>query len=157
VNLNATLFAQLVVFFILVAFTAKFVWPPLRKAIDDRRDAIALGLSKAEKAEQQLKEATAQRDAQEKEARAKAAEIIANAEKRAQQLLDEAKQNATAEGERLIAQAHAQIAQDIATSRLALQQDVASLVVFGANQILQREVNPADHADVLDRLVLKAA
>jgi F-type H+-transporting ATPase subunit b len=157
VNLNATLFAQLVVFFILVAFTAKFVWPPLRKAIDDRRDAIALGLSKAEKAEQQLKEATAQRDAQEKEARAKAAEIIANAEKRAQQLLDEAKQNATAEGERLIAQAHAQIAQDIATSRLALQQDVASLVVFGANQILQREVNPADHADILDRLVLKAA
>ncbi|RYG64198.1 F0F1 ATP synthase subunit B, partial [bacterium] len=42
-NLNATLFAQMVVFLILVWFTMKFVWPPITKALDERAKKIADG------------------------------------------------------------------------------------------------------------------
>jgi len=50
VNLNATLFAQLVVFLILAWFTMKFVWPPIMKALDERASKIADGLAAADKA-----------------------------------------------------------------------------------------------------------
>lgn len=56
-NLNATLFAQLVVFFILAVFTMKFVWPPLIKSIDERAKKIADGLAAAERGKQALAEA----------------------------------------------------------------------------------------------------
>ena len=48
-NLNATLFAQIVVFFILAWFTMKFVWPPIMKALDERATKIAEGLAAAER------------------------------------------------------------------------------------------------------------
>ena len=53
-NLNATLFAQLVVFLILAVFTMKFVWPPIMKALDERAKKIADGLSAADKAKSEL-------------------------------------------------------------------------------------------------------
>ncbi len=49
-NLNATLVAQLVVFFVLAWFTMKFVWPPIMKALDERAQKIAEGLAAADKA-----------------------------------------------------------------------------------------------------------
>ena len=53
-NLNATLIAQLVVFLILAWFTMKFVWPPIMKALDERRGLIADGLAAADKAKADL-------------------------------------------------------------------------------------------------------
>ena len=47
-SINATFFAQLVVFFILVMFTMKFVWPPIAKALDERAQKIADGLAAAD-------------------------------------------------------------------------------------------------------------
>ena len=57
-NLNATLFAQLVVFFILAWFTMQFVWPPIVKALDERAKKIADGLAAAERGKQDLELAT---------------------------------------------------------------------------------------------------
>ena len=48
-NINATLFAQAIVFAILVWFTMKFVWPPIAKALDERALKISEGLASAEK------------------------------------------------------------------------------------------------------------
>ena len=53
-NLNATLFAQLVVFLILATFTMKFVWPPIVKALDERSKKIADGLAAADRAKTDL-------------------------------------------------------------------------------------------------------
>jgi len=40
-NLNATLFAQFVVFFILAVFTMKFVWPPLMNELQTKMFLLA--------------------------------------------------------------------------------------------------------------------
>lgn len=148
-NLNATLFAQLVVFFILAWFTMRFVWPPIVKALDERAKKIAEGLSAAEKAKSDL--ALAEKKAVEelKKAREAATELRASAEKQGAQLIEEARQ----EAQRIIAQARqaAEAEAGVAAQRAkeALREQVAQLAVAGAERILRREIDARVHADLL--------
>ena len=148
-NLNATLFAQLVVFFILAWFTMQFVWPPIVKALDERAKKIADGLAAAERGRQDLELATKRSTEALREGKEKAAELIGNAEKRAAQLIEEAKVNAKAEAERIVAGAKAEIDQEAVRAKEQLREQVASLVVSGAEKILRREINTQAHADIL--------
>lgn len=148
-NLNATLVAQLVVFFILAWFTMQFVWPPIVKALDERAKKIADGLAAAERGKQDLELATKRSTEALREGKEKAAELIGNAEKRAAQLIEEAKVNAKAEADRIVAGAKAEIDQEAVRAKEQLREQVASLVVSGAEKILRREINTQAHADIL--------
>jgi F-type H+-transporting ATPase subunit b len=152
VNLNATLFAQMVVFFILWWVVAKFVWPPLVKALDERAAKVADGLAAAEKGRADLESATKRADQALSEARNEGTQRIAEAEKRAQMSADEIKANAQAEAARIIAQAKAEADQQVARARDGLRIEVAALAVKGAEQILRREVDAKAHASLLDQL-----
>ena len=154
-NINATLFVQLVVFFIGAWVTMKFIWPPLIKALDERRKKIADGLAAADRGNRSLDDAQkkiAQLDA---EARARAQALIADTEKRAQALIEEAKGQAKVEGDRLIASAKAEEQQEVVRAKDSLRDQVAVLAIAGAEQILRREVNPQVHADLLSQLKAK--
>lgn len=151
-NLNATLLAQTVVFFILAVFTMKFVWPPLIRALDERQKKIADGLAAAERGRQDLQSAEARALDIEKKARERANEIIAAAEKRAAAMVEEAKVNAKAEADRVTAGAQAEIAQSAQRARDELRRSVASLAVAGAEKILRREVDQKAHAAMLAEL-----
>jgi len=152
VNLNATLFAQMVVFLILAWFTMKFVWPPLIKALDERARKIADGLAAAEKGKADLADAQKRIDKSLAEARDQGQDRIAQAEKRAQQAAEEIKANAQAEAARIIATAKADADQQLVNAREALRGEVAALAVKGAEQILRREVDQNTHADLLNQL-----
>ena len=151
-NLNATFFAQMVVFFILWWVVAKFIWPPLVKALDERAKKIADGLAAAEKGKAELELANKRVDQAMAEARTEGAQRVADAEKRAQLTADEIKQNAQAEAARIIAQAKAEAEQQVTRAREELRDQVASLAVKGAEQILKREVNAQVHSDLLNQL-----
>ncbi|ALD91995.1 F0F1 ATP synthase subunit B [Cupriavidus gilardii] len=151
-NLNATFFAQMVVFFILWWVVAKFIWPPLVKALDERAKKIADGLAAAEKGKAELELANKRVDVALAEARAEGAQRVADAEKRAQMVAEEIKQNAQAEAARIIAQAKADAEQQVTKAREQLRDQVAVLAVKGAEQILKREVNAQVHADLLNQL-----
>ena len=90
-NLNATLFAQLVVFLILAWFTMKFVWPPIMKALDERAGKIADGLAAADKAKTDLAHAEKKAAEELRKARESAAEFRSGAEKQVAQLIEEAR------------------------------------------------------------------
>jgi F-type H+-transporting ATPase subunit b len=152
VNLNATLFAQMVVFFILWWVVAKFVWPPLIKALDERAAKVADGLAAAEKGKVDLDLATKRADQALAEAKNEGTQRIAEAEKRAQQSAEEIKQNAQTEAARIIAQAKSEAEQQVIRARDVLRNEVAVLAVKGAEQILRREVDPKAHAALLDQL-----
>jgi F-type H+-transporting ATPase subunit b len=152
VSLNATLFAQLVVFFILAWFTMKFVWPPIVKALDERAQKIADGLSAADKAKADLASANKRVEEQLTAARTDAAQRLADAERLAQQMIEEAKGRASDEGAKIIAAAKAEAEQESVKAREALREQVAALAVKGAEQILRKEVNAGVHADLLSRL-----
>ena len=151
-NLNATLFAQMVVFLILAWFVMKFVWPPLVNALDERSRKIADGLAAAEKGQTELEAASRRIDQQLAEARSEGQQRIADAEKRALVVADEIKANAQAEAARIIAQAKADADQQIVKAREALRGEVATLAVKGAEQILKREVDQKAHAELLNQL-----
>lgn len=151
-NLNATFFAQMVVFFILWWVVAKFIWPPLVKALDERATKIADGLAAAEKGKAELELANKRVDQAMAEARTEGAQRVADAEKRAQLTADEIKQNAQAEATRIIAQAKAEADQQVTRARDELRDQVAVLAVRGAEQILKREVNAQVHTDLLNQL-----
>ena len=151
-NLNATLIAQTVVFFVLAWFTMKFVWPPLVKALDERAKKITDGLAAAEKGRQDLMSAETRAKDIERQARDRANEIVAAAEKRAATMVDEAKGTAKAEGERLLTAAKADVGQETQRAKDALRKEVAALAVAGAEKILRREVDQKAHADILGQL-----
>ncbi len=151
-NINATLIAQLIVFLILVWFTMKFVWPPITKALDERAQKIADGLSAADKAKSELSAANQRVEAQLSAARTDAAQRLADAERLAQSMVEEAKSRASEEAAKIVAAARAEAEQESLKAREALRDQVAQLAVKGAEQILRREVNAGVHAELLGRL-----
>ena len=133
-NINATLFVQIAVFVALWWFTAKFVWPPIVKSLDERSKRIADGLAAAEKA----------RDG--------AAEVRSGAERQAGQLLEEARAQASqiVAAAKKAAEEEASLAAQRAKEQLRDQ--VAQLAVAGAERILRREIDGNRHAELLGNL-----
>ena len=151
-NINATLFAQAIVFAILVWFTMKFVWPPIAKALDERALKISEGLVSAEKAKSDLAVANQRVEAELSQSRNEAGVRLADAERRAQTVIEEAKARATDEAAKIVASARQEAEQQVVKAREGLREEVAALAVKGAEQILQREVNAGVHAELLNRL-----
>ena len=148
-NINLTLFAQAITFFAFILFTAKFVWPPLMRAVEARQKQIADGLAAAEQGKQSLELAARQAGEEIAKARLRAAEIMAQAEKRATQMIEEAKLSAREEGNREKTAAKAEIAQEVSRTKEALRALVSLLAIAGAEKILRREVDARTHADLL--------
>ena len=151
-SITATFIFQMIVFLILVGFTMKFIWPPITAALDARAKKIADGLSAADKAKAELAQANQRIEQQLAAARDDAAKRLADAERLAQSMIEEAKGRASVEGAKIIAAAKAEAEQEAAKAREALRDQVAALAVKGAEQILRKEVNPTVHADLLGRL-----
>ncbi len=151
-NINLTLIAQFLWFFAFLWFTSRFVWPPLMRAIDERQKKIAEGLAAAEKGQLELVSAKGRVDELLTGAKQQSQELLANAQKRADEMVEAAKVLAKAEGERQITVARASIEQEIQQAREQLRGQVVQLVMTGAEQILMREIDPAKHQVVLDKL-----
>ena len=151
-NINATLIAQSIVFFIFVWFCMKFVWPPLVNALNERKKKIADGIAAAERGVQEQE--LAEKRALEKlhEAKNQAGEILAQAQKRANEIVEEAKNDARSEGARLLEAAKAEIDQEVNRAREQLRKQVASIAIAGAGKVLEREVNESAHNDILEKL-----
>ena len=130
----------------------KFVWPPLIKSIDERAKKIADGLAAAERGKQALAEASRKAEQELAVSRSENQQRLAEAEKRAQQIIEEAKQQAEVERKRILAQAEAEAVNEAQRARDQLRDQLATLVVKGAEQILKREVNAQAHVDLLNQL-----
>ena len=151
-NINLTLIVQMLVFIVLVWFTMKVVWPMILTPMDARERRIKAGLEAADKGQQDLAEAQERADALVREAREKAGQIIDQAQHRANDLVEQAKGTATAEGARLVAAAQQQIELDTSRARESLRREVAQIAVSAASKLLEREIDPKAHAELLSKL-----
>ena len=151
-SITGTLIVQMIVFLILVWFTMKFVWPPIASALDERATRIADGLAAADKAKAELTSANKRVEAELAKSRNETATLLADAERRAQAIIEQAKASATEEGNKIVAAARAEAEQQAVKARDTLRDQVAALAVRGAEQILRKEVNASVHADLLNRL-----
>jgi F-type H+-transporting ATPase subunit b len=151
-NINATLIGQAIVFLVLVWFSVKFIWPPLVKAVEDRQKKIAEGLAAAERGQNELQSAHGEAQGILNAARDQAKKIVDQASKRSTEIVDEARGTAIAEGQRLVGDAKQEITLEQARARDALRKDVGLLAVAGASRLLQREIDPQAHADLIEQL-----
>jgi F-type H+-transporting ATPase subunit b len=152
VSITFTFVIQLIVFLILVGFTMKFVWPPITLALDQRAQKIREGLSAADTAKAELATANKRVEEQLSAARTDATQRLADAERLAQSMIEDAKGRASEEGAKIVAAAKAEAQQEAMKAREMLREQVAALAVKGAEQILRREVNAGVHAELLGRL-----
>ena len=151
-NFNATLFGQMIAFAVFWWFCAKYIWPMITGALEERNTRIADGLAAAEKGVQELADAEERSKEILQDGKEQSQGFIAQAQKRADELVEESKETARAEGERILAAARAEIEQEKQQAREELRQQVAKLAIAGAEQILMREVDEAAHKEVLDKV-----
>ncbi|MDQ6679969.1 MAG: F0F1 ATP synthase subunit B [Pseudomonadota bacterium] len=151
-SITATFIFQMIVLLIVVWFTMKFIWPPITLALDERAKKVREGLSAADTAKAELATANKRVEEQLSAARTDATQRLADAERLAQSMIEEAKGRASDEGAKIVAAAKAEAQQESIKAREVLREQVAALAVKGAEQILRREVNAGVHADLLGRL-----
>ena len=151
-NINLTLFGQMVTFAIFVWFCMKFVWPVIIGAMEERQQKIADGLDAADRAMRDLEAAKSEATDQMKEAKQEAAAIVDQANKRANQLVAEAKVLAVAEGDRLKVAAEAEIEQEINRAKEELRSQVAGLAIAGAEKILEASIDDKANRALVDKL-----
>ena len=151
-DFNATLIGQSIAFFVFVVFCMKYVWPPLIGAIEERQAKIAKGLEASERGAKDLELAQDKAKDYLSQAKAQAAEIVEQANKRHAQIVDGAKNDARDEAAKIKAGADAEIEQEVNRAKEALRAQVAALAVQGAEKILQRSIDADKHKDILDKL-----
>jgi F-type H+-transporting ATPase subunit b len=154
-HFNLALLIQSASFVLLGLFTMKFIWPPLIAAIEERQKKIADGLAAADKGAKSLDEAKVVASDILKDARAQATKIVDQAGRRSNEMIDEAKTTAVAEGQRLLGDAKAEVQLESTRAREQLRKEVATLAVTGASKLLGREIDAKAHADLLDKLALE--
>ncbi|AUB79148.1 MULTISPECIES: F0F1 ATP synthase subunit B [Spiribacter] len=151
-GINATLFGQMITFLVFILFTMKFVWPPIKQAMSERQKRIADGLASAERSQHELELAKERAAEHIREAKAQAGEIIERANRQGASIVDEAREEARTVAEREKAAAEARIEQEVSQARAELRREVSQLAITGASRILEREVDPKAHQQMLDEL-----
>ena len=154
-NINATLIVQMIVFLVLVWATMSLAWPYIVGQMQEREKRIALGLAAAEQGQKDLSEAKNQTKNVIKEARTRALTIEAQARTQANQIVDDARKAASLEGEKALASAKSQIELESNRARDSLRGQVVSLAVAGAERVLEKEIDPKTHGELLDQLAAK--
>ena len=152
-NFNATLIGQSITFVVFVWFCMKYVWPPIMKALVERKEKIAEGLASAErgKHEQELGQKKALKILH--EAKQQAAEIINRADKRGAEIIEEAKHAALEEAGRAKLAAEAEIKQEVNRAREALRGQVVEIATAGAGRILKRDLDATANDELIKDLV----
>ncbi len=151
-NINLSLFGQMITFVIFVSITKQYIWPPVIKALKERQAKIADGLAAAEMGHLELQRAKEQIAVELKGCREQGASIVLEAKKQADAIVDHARQQAHEEGQRIIQQADAEVEQMILQAKDGLRSQVASIAITGAEKILGRSIDVGTHQNMLDKL-----
>ncbi|KAA6185950.1 F0F1 ATP synthase subunit B [Thiohalocapsa marina] len=149
-NINITLISQMIAFAVFVLFCMRYVWPPITKALDERAAKIAEGLAAAERGQQEQELGQQKALDMMREAKTNASDIVSQAQKRYNEIMDEAKRDAQAEAQRIKAAAHAEIEQEANRTREELRERMATLAVAAAEKILEKEVNADAHKAIVE-------
>lgn len=152
-NINITLFGQMITFAIFVWFTMKFVWPHVLQAMNERQERIAEGLAAAERGVNDLQLAQQKAADYLREAKQQALGIVENAHKQSTLLIEDAKHEARLEGERLLTVARADIQQEVVAAKLQLRKEVAEIAMICAEKIVERNLDENTNRELVEKLI----
>lgn len=152
-DLNITLIFEMIVFAAFILVTMKFVWPPIMKALDERKKKIADGLEAAEQGQRKLNLAQQKSAEILQDTKNKASNIIDGSNDRANKIIEEAKERGTQENKRIVDSAQTEIAQQVRQVKETLLQEMSGMIISGAEKIMQKDIDQATHDKMLDELI----
>lgn len=156
-NLNLTLLGQMVTFLLLVAFTMKYIWPHLMKAIAERQQLIADGLAAADRGKHELELAHHKAADILRDAKLNAAKYIEQANKRAANIVEEAKEQARNEADRMLVLARNEIVIERMSARESLRQEIAGIALQSAQQVLGSHIDTAIDDKLISQFITEVA
>jgi len=133
---NGTFIVELIAFAAIVWILAKWVIPPINRAMTARQEAIRTQFSELEQAETDAREAEAAYKEQLNNAKHEAARIREEAREQGAQIVQEAREKAQVEADRIVEHAHTQIEADRKAAFASLRRDVGSLATTLAGRIV---------------------
>jgi F-type H+-transporting ATPase subunit b len=148
-NINATIFGQMITFGIFVWINIKFIWPKVIGVITDRENKILAGLQAAETSHQKLLSSESFIKTEEAKAKKHCALLIAEAEKQAEEIIEAAVISAKQKEVEIIEAAHLDLQKEQLRLKHELKEKLADLIVFGAEKVLKAEINPQHHQQIL--------
>lgn len=151
--MNLTLVGQMGTFAVLVFFIWRFLWGPMTRLLEERAKRVQDGLAAAERGQHEFSLMQHKSVDLLRQARAEAAEVLNQAERQALLVLEEARLNARAEGERLIVAARQEIAGEASRAREQLRMVIGELVVAGASKVLEQEIDARKHNQVVESMI----
>ena len=151
-DINVTLFGQMITFAIFIWFTMKFVWPFITSAINSREKQMADGLAAAEQGKRDLELAAEKTQELLVAAKEEAAGIIDQANTRAGKIVDEAREAGREEGKRMVASAQAEIEQQYVQAKTELQNNTTELAVKMAEKIVMGVIDQERHKQLLSEV-----
>ncbi len=151
-DLNATIIGQTIAMIIFVWLCAKLLWPHIIDALEERQQQIEEGLAAADKSQEALAQAKIEADEIVSDARKQATSILDQAHSRANEIVAEGKAAGTKERDRQLDAAKAEIEQETNRAREELRGQVSAIAVASAEKILQREIDDKQHEDILGKL-----
>lgn len=152
IELNRSLFVQLLNFLILLVVLYRFAYKPLLATLEGRTAAIKQQLAEAQGAREQAQRQAAEFEARLREAQAEAQAMRERALREAAELRERLTAEARQEAARLLEAARAEIAQDVRRAKSELRAEVGTLAVEIAERLIQKSLRDEDH----QRLVQEA-
>lgn len=134
-------FWQTLLFVGLLLLLAKYAWKPILSAVEERENTIKDSLEAAEKAKADMEAVQADNKRILKEARAERDALLAEAKKTSTQIVNNAKEAAQAEADKIAAAAQEAIQQEKNAAINDLKAQVAELSVDIAQKVLQGELS----------------
>lgn len=142
--LASLLFWSFISFGVLLFLLRRYALPGLMAALETRERTIRERLEQAERARVEAQALLAQYEARLKAAGEEAAGILEEAQRRAQQTLEENQQRVAQESARLLADARQEIERESRTALRDLRQQTAALVVAATEKLLARHFTDED-------------
>tara|TARA_B110000459_G_scaffold194361_1_gene233736 strand:+ start:351 stop:827 length:477 start_codon:yes stop_codon:yes gene_type:complete len=152
-NINITLFGEMITFAIFIWFTLKYVWPPITSALEERQANITSSLEEANKAKISLVAAEQQAENIINEANASAKNKLATAKYEGNQIIADAKAAATKQAETIYEQSKAECDLLVKQAKTELTADMASLVTLAAQKVLEQQVDEKINLKIVDSVV----
>ncbi len=138
------LFWTFISFAILFFILKKFAWKPIVKTVNDRENSIKEALASAEAAKREMQNLTADNEKLLKEARVERDVMMKEARELKTKLITDAKEDAKAEGVKMIANAQAAIQSEKKAAIADIKTQVASLSIEIAEKVVTDELSNKD-------------
>lgn len=142
-----------IAFLILLAILAKYVYPPLIKSIDSRRETIEASLAEAKKSQEASEEAEKRVEATMAEARKEADEILARSHREAQEMVADAETKAKSRAEKIVADARVQLEAEITKAREGLKKETLTLVALATEKVVGQKVDAKADASLIEHAI----